>query len=234
MTTRSGRVAYVAGGSGGIGRAVCESLTVDGYTVVSLSRSGRGPSECTSVAVDLEDEADLARAFVDARETVGPPTVVVHSIGDIYEPASIAEADWGRWLKTYSVCVGTAVRLARLVFDDLVTHSGTFVTISSVASHHHYDGITDYCAAKAALEAFVRGLAIELAPAARAVAIAPAVVDTDLFGRSPYSVEEAASWHRLGRIGTPSDVAELTRFVVSERAAWMTGSCITLDGGMTL
>ncbi len=228
-------VAIVGGGSSGIGRAVAEHLSAASFDVVSLSRSGGGPAGTAQLTVDLTDLETTSEAVRKIRTEHGSPQVVVHSVGDIFGAQSIAEADWDRWLESYSQCVGSAVNLARSTFADLAEQHGVFIAVSSIASHHHYDGITDYCAAKAALEAFVRGLACELAPSgARALAVSPAVVDTDLFRKSPYTEEEAASWHRLGRIGTPNDIAALVAFLASPASSWMTGQSLIIDGGMTL
>lgn len=228
-------VAIVAGGSGGIGNAISERLAMAGYEVASVSRSRRPGDGKLNITADLTSLESTESAVAEIRSKLGQPRVVIHSVGDIYDQQPLYDADWDRWLRLYSVCVGTAVHLGRVTFNDLASSAGCFVAVSSIASHHHYEGITDYCAAKAALEAYVRGLATELAPySARAVTVSPAVVDTELFRRSPYSVEEAATWHKLGRIGSPGDVAEIVTFLVSSRASWITGTSVTLDGGMTL
>jgi NAD(P)-dependent dehydrogenase (short-subunit alcohol dehydrogenase family) len=109
------------------------------------------------------------------------------------------------------------------------------VFISSIAAQHPYPGIADYCAAKAALVALGRSVASELAAkGGRANTISPAVVNTPLFQRSPYTVEEAAAWHKLGRVGEPLEVAQLVEFLASDKGRWITGRDFVMDGGMLL
>jgi NAD(P)-dependent dehydrogenase (short-subunit alcohol dehydrogenase family) len=112
---------------------------------------------------------------------------------------------------------------------------GAYVFISSVAAQHAYPGIADYCAAKAALTAFSRSLATDLAPMrGRSNTISPAVVNTPLLKKSPFTVEEAASWHKLGRIGEPSEIAAFAEYLASTNGRWITGRDFVIDGGMLL
>ena len=134
-----------------------------------------------------------------------------------------------------AICLESAVTTASACFDSIAANAGSMVFVSSVGAFHPYPGIADYCAAKAALEALMRAYAAELAPhGARANAIAPAVVDTDILEAAPFSREEAADFHRLGRVAMPSEVAAQIAWLLSPSSEWMTGTVTKFDGGMTL
>lgn len=226
----------VAGASSGIGEEIASRLADSGVPVVGLSRRGTVVHpKVKGVALDLTDDDAVDAQLPSIIEAAAPIRGIVHSVGDIYDQASVTDISWSRWVQTLDVCLGTAVRLVRHSFRAIAENAGTAVFVSSVASTRPYPGIADYCAAKAALESFVRSLAGELASyGATANAVCPAVVDTPLFHRSPYSEQEAAGWHRLGRVGRPRDVADVVMFLVSPAASWMTGTSVTLDGGMLL
>lgn len=229
----------VAGGTGGIGASIVTRLGKDGHKIVSVSRRGvarpTSADGCSYFSADLRDAAACTTLREEVHRSGGPVDGFVHAVGNIYDQRKSYEIPWSRWQESFDLCLGTAVNLASAFAPDVEAAKGSAVFISSVASTHTYPGIADYCAAKAALEAFVRALAIDLAPSgARANAVCPAVIDTPLFRRSPYTVEEANSWHRLGRVGTPGDVAGLVSWLISDESEWMTGSALRIDGGMLL
>lgn len=231
-------IVLVAGASRGIGRACVDAFLQAGARVAAVARSfgEEGASaDYLPVRADLARAGDAERAVARVRERLGRIDTVVHCVGDIGEPRPLPGLGWGRWRETFDLCLGSAVHLAAATFDDVAASAGSYVVVSSLGAHKPYPGIADYCAAKAALSSLVRSLALELAPArARANAVSPAVVDTDLLRRAPFTEAEAASWHKLGRVGRPEEIARLCVYLASPAAAWVTGQDWIIDGGMAL
>ena len=188
------KVVLIAGGSRGIGAACVEEFTRCGWTVASVSRkrSKELPASVHQIEADLTIEKESSRVVTEMLARCPTIDAVVHSVGDIYDQFPIHDLPWSRWMSTLEVCLGTAVNLTRASCDHIAESHGSYVFLSSVARIKPYPGIADYCAAKAALNSFVRSLALELAPMGRANAISPAVVDTGLFRKGPYSEEQAA------------------------------------------
>jgi 3-oxoacyl-[acyl-carrier protein] reductase len=232
------RTVFIAGASRGIGAACARAFLDAGLNVVAASRSIElaERERYLSIRADFTDPSEVGTAVERARGRFGAIGAVVHCVGDIQEARPLSDISWERWRATLDQCLGSAVHLVRATMNDVQSAAGSYVFVSSVAARKPYPGIADYCAAKSALGSFVRSLASELAPSgARANTISPAVIDTDLFRRSPYSEAEASAWHALRRIGTPEEVASLAVFLVtSEAGAWMTGQDHVIDGGMLL
>jgi NAD(P)-dependent dehydrogenase (short-subunit alcohol dehydrogenase family) len=114
-------------------------------------------------------------------------------------------------------------------------HGGAVVNVASVAAIRAAPGIGMYGASKAMLAHITQELAVELGPAIRVNAVAPAVVKTK-FAAALYEdkEEELASTYPLKRLGVPDDISGVVTFLLSDDAAWMTGQMLVIDGGVTL
>jgi NAD(P)-dependent dehydrogenase (short-subunit alcohol dehydrogenase family) len=114
-------------------------------------------------------------------------------------------------------------------------HGGSIVNVASVAGLHASPGIGMYGVSKAALIRLTKELAVELAPAIRVNAVAPAVVKTK-FATALYEgrEEEASAAYPMKRLGVPGDIAGAVAFLLSDDAGWITGQTLVLDGGVTL
>lgn len=235
------RHVLVAGASSGIGAACADRFASDGDYVTRVARhrpddfsiSDRGQF----LLADITEEVEVRAVVRTAEQAFGPLTTVVHSVGFIETEQGLADMDYQRLLRVFATNFGSAFLLAKHTVGSLAKagEAGSFIGISSVASHAPYPGIADYCAAKSALTNLVKSLALELAPTrARANTVAPAVVRTPLFDRAPFDEQAAASWHKLGRIGEPAEIAALVHYLASAEAAWITGQEFQIDGGMKL
>ncbi|ASQ90928.1 hypothetical protein CHL67_08360 [Prosthecochloris sp. GSB1] len=230
-------VVLIAGATGGIGTACIEEFHNDGWDVVGLSRqSSFSEGRARIYGANYEEQQSLDHAVKSIIHDYGRIDAVVHSVGDIYEPAALIDIEMERWEESFQTCLGTAIGVTKSTYSEICDRSGCYIFISSVASSKVYPGIADYCAMKAALSAFSRCLANELAPHnARSNCLSPAVVNTPLFHKSDYSLEEASAWHKLGRIGEPHEIASFARFLANRSTgSWITGQDYFIDGGMFL
>lgn len=216
----------VIGGTSGIGKHLVGLLEDQGANVYCFSRSAEGAGR-----LDVTDkEIELA----------GLPDQV-HGV--VYCPGSITLKPFHRlaaddFFKEFDLNVLGAVRVLQACFKNLKAAKGASVVLfSTVAVHTGMSFHTSVASAKGALEGMVRSLAAEWAPLAiRVNAVAPSLTDTPLAGQllgSQEKKEAAAKRHPLGRVGTPSDIAEAANYLLSERSGWVTGQVINVDGGMS-
>lgn len=230
------KVAIIGGASRGIGAACAKELLQRDWKVAGLARGQVAVEEesLMGIPVDLMDAGAIQEAVNRVLHLWGCVDAVIHTAGDIFDEVPIAQLSWKRCQQTLDACLRTAVNLTQAVFLPILKSHGTIVYIASIAARRNYPGIVDYCAAKAALVSYMRGVADELAPNARANSISPGVVDTDLFRKSRYTEKEAASWHKLRRLGKPQEIAQICGDMLKPGWEWVTGQDIMVDGGMLL
>jgi NAD(P)-dependent dehydrogenase (short-subunit alcohol dehydrogenase family) len=233
----SRRVALVTGADTGIGFAIAERLQRDGYALGFATREADdesrkafetlkdGPAEW--VRGDLADPEVPQRLVRQVAEKFGRFDVLVNNAGlSTAKPAlELTAEDFDR---TFAVDVRAAFLASQEAAHAMGDAGGVIVNITSVHEHVPRPGFSVYAAAKAALGMLTRGLAIELAPKIRVVAVAPGVIATE----RNVEAEGLASEVPLGRPGEPEEVAELVAWVVSDSARYVTGTSILIDGGM--
>ncbi|MFG1348016.1 SDR family oxidoreductase [Xanthobacter autotrophicus DSM 431] len=227
------------GGSRGIGRACLDQLAADGfavaYTYVSAAPEAEPCEDVRGYAVDVVDEAAVAAFFETVKRDFGAsPRAVVVNAGINVPPAPLAQfstENFHRLLSVNLVGAFNALReAARHVEDD-----GAIVALSTSLVRKALPGAGPYIATKAAVEALVRSLSLELAPRrVRVNAVAPGPVDTDLFrdGKDEAAVQRSAALSPLGRVGRPQEIAEVVSFLVSPKASWIYGQVVQPNGGL--
>lgn len=244
MTSNTGRVAIVTGGSGGIGRASVERLAADGFSVVvhyagSKERAEETVNALTRAGVravaaggDVADKEAMTELFDIAEREFGGVDVVVHTAG-IMPLAPLAQMD----LDTFDRVQRTNVR-GTFVVDQLAAQrlreGGAIINFSTSVTRLQFPGYGAYAASKGAVESMTLILARELRGRDITVnAVAPGPTATPLFleGKSEEQVKQIAGANPMERLGTPEDIAETVAFLAGP-ARWVNGQVIHTNGGM--
>ncbi|WP_019819301.1 3-oxoacyl-[acyl-carrier-protein] reductase [Saccharomonospora saliphila] len=242
------RVALVTGGSRGIGRACVLRLASDGYDVAFAYRSNEeAANEVTTLAsehggtvrafrAEMAD-ADEVRGMVQrVTDELGAVDVLVTSAGITRDNPLVMMNDED-WHAVLDVNLDGVYHTCRaVIFEMMKRGRGSIVNLSSVAGVHGNATQTNYSAAKAGIIGFSKALAKESGRyGIRVNVVAPGFVDTDMTaGLSEQVRQKSLASVPLRRFGTADEVADLVSFVSSDRAAYVTGSVLHVDGGITL
>ena len=242
------RWAVVTGASRGIGAAIARRLGADGFGVSLLAtredlltgvcdeiRAGGGSAEV--VVCDLADREQLSA--VCERLVADHPAIhaLVNNAG-IVRIGAVSDFDGDDWDDVMEINVRATFEMVRALEPALRTAASTnasVVNVSSVMSLVVTPTIVSYLASKGAVNTLTRGLAVELGPAGiRVNAIAPGYIRTDMFETShpPARQEALGKAHPLGRVGTPEEVAAVVSFLCSDDASFVSGTILSVDGGL--
>lgn len=230
----------VAGGCGGIGRAVVSALLKDGVEVAVLDLPQsieRHPPPCRSSALDATSEASVAGAFRGLDKLDGFVNLVGFS--PPLQPLETMTAQ--TWDETVAGNLRAAFLLARAALAPLrASGNGALVNVSSGLALRAAAGYGPYAACKAGMISLTRTLAVEHAPTVRANAVAPAAVDTEFLrggtGRdrraNPVDFDAYVKMIPLGRIALAEDIVGPILFLLSAASGYMTGQVLYVNGGM--
>lgn len=239
MTNRdSTRAALVTGGARGIGRAIVEALLADGYAVAFIdidAEAGRrtaaelgGQGAVRFVEGDVADDAAVQGAVETAVAAFGGLSLVVNNtgIGRGGPVESLSLADWNRVL---AVNLTSIFLTTRSSVEYLRRSRGAIVNIASTRALQSEANTEAYSASKGGIVALTHALAVSLGPDVRVNCISPGWIHT---GTDPLSAADHAQ-HPCGRVGKPDDIAAAVVYLASERAGFITGQNLVIDGGMT-
>ncbi len=241
----AGRTAIVTGASRGIGLAIAAALLESGASVVVTSRtresadtaaSSLGSQRVAGYAAHAADE-DAAAACVEfAIERFGSIDILVNNAGTNPAFGPVVEQDRARFIKTIDVNLWAPILWTQLAWRAwMAEHGGTVINTASLGGIAVSPNLGIYHVTKAALIHLTKQLALELAPKVRVNAVAPGVVRTRLAEALWKDNErQVAGVTPLGRIGEPADVGDAVAFLASDRASWITGETLVIDGGQIL
>jgi acetoacetyl-CoA reductase len=240
------RIAFVSGGMGGIGSAICRRLARAGHTVVAGCLPGydrkaewldRMRSEGLRVHAAEGDVADFescSAMFGGIASAVGPVDILVNNAGitrdSVFKKMSAAD-----WMAVINTNLNSVFNVTRQVVDGMSERGwGRIINISSVNAIKGQFGQTNYSAAKAGMAGFSKALAQEVVRKGVTVnTVSPGYVETDMVMAIKKEVrDQIVGSIPMGRLARPQEIAAVVAFLASEEAGYITGANISVNGGM--
>ena len=246
MITKTTRIAYVTGGMGGIGTAICRRLCRDGITVIAgcgpgSTRKDRWLGEMRAEGFNIlasegnvSDWESTKQAFEAARAEVGPIDILVNNAG-ITRDAIFQKMTNDAWHAVIETNLNSLFHVTKQVIDGMLERGwGRIINISSVNGQKGQFGQTNYSTAKAGIHGFTMALAQEVA--ARGVTVntvSPGYIGTDMVRAvKPERLEKIISGIPVKRLGEPDEIASIVSWLAGDESAFSTGADFSLNGGL--
>ncbi|WP_043529191.1 acetoacetyl-CoA reductase [Litchfieldella xinjiangensis] len=238
-------VAWVTGGTGGIGSAICRALAVEGYLVVAGYRNpdkakswleqqrSDGYENIVLSGVDLTDYADCEKGVTEIRDQYGPISVLVNCAG-ITRDGTLKKMSPEQWSEVIDTNLNSVFNTCRSVITDMLEAGyGRIVNISSINGRKGQFGQVNYSAAKAGMHGLTMALAQETATKGITVnTLSPGYIATDMIMSIPEKVRESIrEMIPIKRFGTPEEIARAVVFLADEESGFITGANLDINGG---
>src|SRR5688572_23305073 len=243
------KTVMVTGATSGIGRATAIRFAQGGASVAAVGRNLTALTELEAtlremgsefhfIQADLANESEAETAVAKAIKHFGGLDVLVNAAGHI-STGTIENTALDSWDAMLNINLRAPFLLMRAAMPSLIARRGNIVNVSSVTGLRAFPGVLAYCVSKAGLDQLTRCAALELATkGVRVNAVNPGVVVTEIHKRGGMNdadyaafLEHSKGTHPLGRVGEAGEIAELILFLASDKAAWITGSTYSIDGG---
>ena len=234
------KVAVVTGGTRGIGLSITKALIAEGYQVAALYHGNEeAAKKCADETGAKVFKADVANyeqcqnVIKDIESALGPVAVLVNNAGITKDGMlhKMAEDNWHAVIETN---LTSCFNMCRAVVEGMRARQfGRIINISSINGQKGQLGQCNYSAAKAGMLGFTRALALESAAKGITVnAICPGYIATDMTSAMPQEVLDSIIRQiPAARMGKPEEIADMVAFLASEKAAFITGSTLTVNGG---
>ncbi|MBB3233010.1 acetoacetyl-CoA reductase [Halomonas stenophila] len=244
MTTSSS-VAWVTGGTGGIGTAICRALADAGYQVVAgyhnpekakawlETQQADGYDNIALSGADLSDYEACMAGAKEIHDTYGPISVLVNCAG-ITRDGTLKKMTSDQWSEVIDTNLNSVFNTCRSVIEDMLEQGyGRIINISSINGRKGQFGQVNYAAAKAGMHGLTMSLAQETATKGITVnTVSPGYIATDMIMKIPEKVREAIREAiPVKRYGTPEEIGRLVTFLADKESGFITGANIDINGG---
>lgn len=241
------KIALVTGASRGIGKAIAITLANAGATVIGTATSSAGAEEIsrylkeinaqgTGMSLDVQGTASIHTLVAEITEKYGSPNILINNAAITRDNLFIRMKD-EEWNDIINVNLTAAYQLNKACIKSMMkARWGRIVTIGSIVGSTGNPGQANYCAAKAGVIGMTKSIALELATRGiTANVVAPGFIDTDMTKNlSDEQRQGLLKQIPMGAIGQPDDIANAVLFLVSEKASYITGQTLHVNGGMYL
>lgn len=245
------KTVVILGGSSGIGKATATRFATEGYQVfIGSSDQRKGADVCVALPgdghrafeVDVRNADHVSELATRIEQDYGRFDVLVNSVG-VSQGMPALESEFEKWDNALQVMLYGTVKSCRLLVP-LLKDGGRIIHVTSIHQNRVENGSSAYGMAKAAITQFTRSLALELAPRGiLANTVAPGFIDTPMSIKAGGRNELESDWFKdnyikynhlpLKRAGQPEEVAGVVWFLAGPDASYITGSVVTVDGGLT-
>ncbi len=243
------KIALITGATSGIGNATLKKFLEEGFFTIAVGRNQSKLNELKSTYYNRIDifKADVSDkeqriAVVEYLKSNNYELDVLVNAAGILKNGTIENTSLDAWNEIIETNLTSVFHLMNLCIPLLEKKKGSIVNISSVTGVRSFANVLAYCVSKAGVDHLTRCAALELAPKGiRVNAVNPGVVVTNCHLNAGMDVEtyqkfleHSKTTHPIGRVGTPEEIADLTYFLASDKASWITGETIIIDGGRHL
>lgn len=239
------KTCIVTGATSGMGKAIAQAFYKEGAKLVL---SGRNEERGVALAKELDNSVFVAgdvskpsyneQLVKTAIENFGKLDIVSINAG-VLGLGNVVDLSTEDWHQTLNTNLSSIFYISKYAIPYLEKTNGTILINASIAAYKSFPNHPAYCASKAGSVSLMKQMAVEYAPKIRINAICPGPVDTPLiwdsakaFENPELAVENAGKATLMKRLGKPEDVASLALFLVSNEASWITGTAMTIDGGI--